>query len=217
MKKNTILILSITFCILIIGASVLYNQLKDEVKRESLITSENEKITSDKSNSTENTANETTSNHTESNTSSDSESAEEPYTAPDFTVTDIDGNEIHLSDYLGKPVIVNFWASWCGPCKSEMPAFEDAYTEYKDEIQFMIVNMTDGSRETVDTAASYIEEQGYTFPVFYDTQSIAAYTYQVYSIPATYFINADGHLIAAAQSAIDRDTLQKGIDMIYTK
>ena len=212
MKKRKLLILSVVFFILILGSSILYNKLKDTVKRESLVTSDKKERSSDETSTSNDTAQETV-----PETSSDTESDYGPYFAPDFTVTDFDGNEIHLSDYLGKPVIVNFWASWCGPCKSEMPAFEDAYNEYKDEIQFMIVNMADGSRETVDTAASYIKEQGYTFPTFYDTQSLAAYTYQVYSIPATYFINAEGHLIAAAQSAVDKDTLQKGIDMIYSK
>lgn len=134
--------------------------------------------------------------------------------APDFTVYDASGNEIHLSDYLGKPVVLNFWASWCGPCKREMPDFQEKFEELGEEVQFLMVNLTDGSYETVDSAAEFIAGQGYTFPVFYDTASDAATTYGVYSIPTTYFINAQGHAIAQATGAIDGETLQRGIDMI---
>ena len=134
--------------------------------------------------------------------------------APDFIVYDIDGNEVTLSDMKGKPVVVNFWASWCGPCKSEMPDFDDAYQKYGEDIHFMIVNMTDGSRETVETASEYIDENGYSFPVYYDTDSDAATTYGVYAIPSTYFIDADGNAIAQGQGALDMETIEKGIGMI---
>ena len=80
-----------------------------------------------------------------------------------------------------------------------------------------MVNMTDGSRETVETASSFIEESGYSFPVYYDTNYSAAITYSVSSLPTTYFIDADGNLIAHARGAINDATLQKGIDMIYDK
>ena len=62
--------------------------------------------------------------------------------APDFTVTDADGNAVKLSDFRGKGVVLNFWASWCGPCKSEMPHFQTAYEQYGDEVHFLMVNMS---------------------------------------------------------------------------
>lgn len=96
----------------------------------------------------------------------------------------------------------------------EMPDFQEKYLELGEEVQFLMINLTDGSRETVEIAASFIESQGYTFPVFYDTTSDAASTYGVYSIPTTYFIDAQGRAIAQATGAINGETLQRGINMI---
>lgn len=134
--------------------------------------------------------------------------------APDFTVYDIDGNEVKLSDYLGTPVVLNFWASWCPPCKAELPDFEEKYLAYGDKVQFLMVNLADGTRETVETASDFIAQEGYTFPVFYDSKSVAAIEYKIRSIPATYFIDADGCIADQTVGMLDAASLQKGIDLI---
>ena len=135
-------------------------------------------------------------------------------TAPDFTVYDREGNPHKLSDFFGKPIVLNFWASWCSPCKMEMPDFNEKHLEIGEEVQFLMINLTDGYRETVEVAAKFIESQGYRFPVFFDTAYEASNTYGVSSIPTTYFLNAEGKLIAKATGAIDAATLQRGIDMV---
>ncbi len=134
--------------------------------------------------------------------------------APDFRVYDQQGREVKLSDFEGKPVVLNFWASWCGPCKMEMPDFQKKYEALQGQVHFVMVNLTDGVGETVDSAHSFLLSQGYTFPVYYDTTSQAANTYYIQSIPTTFFINAEGKLIAQATGAIDEATLDKGIAMI---
>ena len=142
------------------------------------------------------------------------ETEPEKMIAPDFTVVDRDGNEVKLSDFFGKPIVLNFWASWCGPCRSEMPDFDRVFTELGDEVQFLMVNMTDGSRETLEIAMSFVDESGFTFPVYYDVNYDAAYTYGVSSLPTTYFIAADGTLTAYGMGAISEAALMQGIGMI---
>ncbi len=145
-------------------------------------------------------------------TQQDSEQKEKTK-APDFTVTDADGNEVKLSEMIGKPMIINFWASWCPPCKSEMPEFNKVYEEMGDEITFMMIDSVDGQRETKEVGEQYIADQGFTFPVYYDTTGEASYTYGIRSIPTTYFIDAEGYIVARAVGAIDEDTLLRGIEM----
>ena len=183
-NKTTLIILVLALAVFLVGASVLYKTLTESIDSDQLATEATQ------------------------------ETDHPLMQAPDFTVYDIDGNEVKLSDFFGKPIVVNFWASWCGPCKMEMPDFQEKYLELGEEVTFLMVNMTDGSRETVDIASAFIAEQGYTFPVFYDTASSAAITYSVYSLPTTFFIDAQGNADAQATGAIDAATLQKGIDMI---
>ena len=212
-KKKTI-ILIILFVALIAGASVLYNHLSANYEMDSLAVENGAKDSSD----TDDTVHSEDSSNTADSESQTKENKENELTqAPNFTVYDLNDNEVNLSDFFGKPIIVNFWASWCGPCKMEMPDFNEAYQNYNDDIAFLMVNMTDGSRETVEKASSFIEESGYTFPVYYDTSYSAAITQSVSSLPTTYFIDTEGNLIAHARGAIDAATLQKGIDMIYDK
>ena len=209
MKKNLGLIaLVLGFVLLIVGAYVLYDKLAPENAPDQLITMESTTEPSSERETTE------PSMQTEPSSQSDPTESSEMPLAPDFTVYDLEGNAVKLSDFFGKPIVLNFWASWCGPCRSEMPEFDAVSQELQGEITFLMVNMTDGGQETVETASALIAQEGYQFPVYYDTDMDAATVYGVYSLPTTYFINADGVAIAQATGAIDRETLQRGIDMI---
>ena len=96
-----------------------------------------------------------------------------------------------------------------------MPHFEELYQELGEDVHFLMVNMTDGSRETLDTANEYLDSQGYSFPVYFDTDYSAAMTYGVYALPTTLFIDAQGNMTAYAMSALDEETLRRGIAMVY--
>ena len=204
-KKIGWIIGVIAFVALLGGASVLYNKYSAEVEKEGLLMENSEQAVIEEEVSEETSAENANSEETES---------QELVMAPDFTVYDADGNEVSLSDFIGKPTVVNFWASWCGPCQMEMPDFDEMYQELGDEVNFFMVNMTDGSRETVEAAKKFIEDSGYSFPIYFDTDLDAAMTYGVNSLPSTYFIDAEGHAIARGQGAIDAETLKYGIDMI---
>ena len=146
--------------------------------------------------------------------SEETSSSGKDMSAPDFTVYDREGNAVRLSDFEGKPVVLNFWASWCPPCRSEMPDFDKTYRSLGNEIHFVMVNLTDGQSETVESACAFLEDAGYSFPVYFDTGGMAAATYGISSIPTTYFINARGELVTWASGAISEALLLQGIDMI---
>lgn len=229
MKKKLFLGIGlIAFIMLLAGATMLYNRLSENASPGNLMTTPSAETATEAETDTD--ASSEAETETDTDTSSEAETeidtdvsseAEteteaEPdiYPAPDFTVYDLNGNAFSLADFKGTPVILNFWASWCPPCKSEMPDFEEAYKTYGDQIQFMMINLTDGSQETVESASEYVAGQGYTFPVFYDTDVSAAMAYSTSSIPASYFVNADGNLAAYAVGMIDAATLEKGVQLL---
>ena len=196
-NKKLIVILAV-FVVVLVGAGLLYSRLAPQFAQDPLATMGTQ-------------PQETTSASIPQTTES---TQSQQYLAPDFTVYDAQGNPVRLSDYFGKPIVLNFWASWCGPCQREMPDFDEKYRELGDQVQFLMINMTDGNRETVEKAAAFIAQKGYTFPVFYDTRLQAAMTYGAYSLPMTFFIDSNGNLITHVVGAINGKTLQRGIDMI---
>lgn len=114
--------------------------------------------------------------------------------APDFRMLTEDGEEVRLSDFQGKPTVVNFWASWCPPCKNELPHFEAAYKEYGEQVNFVMLDLADGYQETEEAAKNYVASQFFTFPVYFDSMAEGAYAYGTFSIPVTVVITADGRL-----------------------
>ena len=200
MNKKTLLILCLVLALVLIGAGALYNSLAGSVQLGGLATTPPE------------TQATTEIPGEESTEPADTHPTDPPASiAPDFTMLDMDGNEVTLASFFGKPIVLNFWASWCGPCKMEMPEIQKFYEKYGEEIHFLLVSVD----ESLDAAKSFISDSGYTFPVYFDTTSVGAYTYGASSIPLTFFIDAEGNLTAYYMGAMSESILQQGVDMIY--
>ena len=125
--------------------------------------------------------------------------------APDFEVETFDGETLRLSDLNGKVVVLNFWASWCPPCRWEMPFFETMWQEYRDQgVVFVGIAMSD----TLENVKAFAEEAGVSYPVALDTTTEIARDYEVLSLPTTYFIGKDGNIERKLTSAANEGLLK---------
>ena len=125
--------------------------------------------------------------------------------ATDFTLLDLEGNKHTLSDYKGKVVFLNFWATWCPPCRAEMPSMQKLYETWdKDKFVMLAVNIGE-SREKV---RSFAESNGYTFPILLDEDQKVARKYGIRGIPATYLIDEQGNMVNKVVGAREWDINQ---------
>lgn len=136
------------------------------------------------------------------------------FAAKEFTLLDKARNSVTLKDFQGKPMLINFWASWCPPCKSEMPHFNTLFKEYGDEVQFVMVDLVDGSRETEETGRRYIEANNFEFPVYVDLFGKMASTYGVMSIPSSFFVNEKGQVVQTTLGAMSEATLRANLEKL---
>lgn len=196
--KNAVkwIVIAVLLVGIISGAMFLYNKFSDKYGGNNLVQFEQQ-----------------TTENTESTTEDSEHQQNNDNAAPDFTVIDYEGNEVRLSDFKGKPVVLNFWATWCYYCKAEMPSFNEAYKKYPD-VQFLMVNATDGHHETVETAKEYIEQGQFEFDVFFDTKIDAVKAYSVVNFPTTIFIDKDGNIAAQGAGMLTLENLEQGIEKI---
>lgn len=109
--------------------------------------------------------------------------------APDFQLQNLDGQPISLSDFKGKPVLINFWATWCGPCVSEMPYIQEIHEEWPDKgLVVLAINIGDSSSEV----EQFLQNHNLSLPVLLDTKKVVAQRYSIRAIPTTFFLDKDG-------------------------
>ncbi|NPA92314.1 MAG: TlpA family protein disulfide reductase [Chloroflexi bacterium] len=111
------------------------------------------------------------------------------FAAPDFTLQTLDGKQIALQDLRGQVVVINFWATWCSPCKAEMPAMQQVYDDYHEQgLEILAITVEH------DTAAieAFVQKYALTFPILLDTETTVARLYQVHGTPTTFFVDRQG-------------------------
>lgn len=146
------------------------------------------------------------------------EEHKEALMAPDFTKQDQYGNEHTLSDYRGKVVVINFWATWCSPCRAELPDIQEVYEEYgnnQEDVIILGITFPDMDKEqSKQGILDFIETQGYTFPTLFDESMELAYQYYINAFPTTFFINKDGTVEGYANGMLTKETIQELIEKL---
>jgi len=128
--------------------------------------------------------------------------------APDFTLKDLDGNTVSLSDLRGKVVFLNFWATWCPPCRAEMPDIEALHQKYRDQ---GVVILGVDLRESESTVRTYVEGGGYTWTFLLDKTGQVGTQYRVSAIPTSYFIDSEGIIRSLAIGGMPAATMEANL------
>jgi peroxiredoxin len=135
------------------------------------------------------------------------------FSAPEVQITDLNGNPVAFSDYSGQVILYNAWATWCPPCKEEMPTLQAYYEDYKDQ-GFVILAVEDG--EPVEEVAAFVKAYGLTFPVWPDPTWQATIAFNINNLPTSYVIDRDGIARLTWTGAITRDVLEKYVTPLIT-
>ena len=208
--KKIALILALASLLLAFASCDSVKQEKNDKNEETVSSSVGSQTIETKSETVGNSSAETTAS-AETRTE---ETTESPYLAPDFTVYDANGNLVKLSDFRGRPIVLNFWARDCIYCTMEMSDFQAAYEKYGEDVVFLMVCFTSFSNKGVEYEKEYIDENGYTFPVYYDTINSAVSKYGINSIPQTFFINSKFDLYTYIPGMASTELLEQCIGYI---
>ena len=209
-NKQLISIIAIVACLVvgIVAVSLLYKQLSKlfDTAGNRMVQESQEQETSE-----QNAEGEVEVTYDPAKTTQEDVGSSNGYT--DFAFTDMDGNAYALSDFIGdRPLVVNMWATWCPPCREELPYFEEAYVQYEDSVNFLMINLDDDGADTVSSVREFLEENGYGFPVYLDPEAAGLLAYGYNAIPVTLFIDADGNVTLEQLGGMTRDYLMSKIE-----
>ncbi|OME78732.1 thiol:disulfide interchange protein [Paenibacillus sp. FSL A5-0031] len=135
------------------------------------------------------------------------------YHAPRFSLSSLYGQTYSLESLEGKPVLINFWASWCEPCKTEAPELVKLYETYKDKIEIYAINVT--ASDTFEGAKSFAEEYGFSFPVLMDEQAETAKKFAIQPIPTTFFVNREGVIVDIVVGPLNKELLENKMKLLF--
>lgn len=135
------------------------------------------------------------------------------FLAPDFTLETMNGTQLSLSDFRGQVVLVNFWATWCPPCRSEMPGMEKVYQELQDQ-GFMVLAINVAHQDSLSDATYFVETQGFSFPILLDKEGFASQQYQLRTLPTSFIVDQDGIIQHVNIGAIKETALLAKIESL---
>ncbi len=130
---------------------------------------------------------------------------------PNVTLSDFDGNTVRLADYVGRPLVLNFWASWCVPCLAEMPGFEQVYQRQRSAVEFLGINLQDDP----GAAAAVIRQTGISYPVARDTDGSAFVALRAFGMPTTIFVSAEGEVLSLHTGGLSVAELEEQIISLF--
>lgn len=219
MKKGTIILLAV-LVILIGAAGFGYNKLKSASVETQTSAAQQEQNNQESGDAKEGEQTQ------DSGQSEDSQGSNaKKVAAPDFTVFDLEENKVTLEEFKGRPMVINFWASWCKYCVQEMGDFQKVYEEFEDtDIHFMMINGTDGRMETREKAIKYWTDNGYTMPIYFDEamagrdgltiNDSANAQYPIQGYPTTVFVDREGNIAGIAPGMLHGDQLRLLVEFI---
>lgn len=124
--------------------------------------------------------------------------------APDFSLETLEGDVVSLSDYRGQQVMINFWATWCPPCRAEMPDMQEVYESH--DIEILAINLTE-TETSISQVETFTEDFGLTFPILLDHEIEVADLYEIQPIPSSYLIDSEGRVQSIALGALNKDMI----------
>lgn len=198
-EKRNFIISVVVLIVVVLSGSIAYNMLQPQAQQ--AVSSSQADPSSDLG-----------STGSSSGSSSSSTGTVAGKTLTDFTVLDSSGNQVKLSSLRGKPTVVGVWATWCSYCVKEAPALQTLFDTYGDRVNFMMIDAVDGRRETVETGKQWVQQNGYTYPVYFDTDLSASYATEAYYLPTTIILNADGTVYTKLSSGVTVDVVSPILD-----